>query len=150
MRDSKNADRVDEISSTWAAHMTHFLSALSKMPSYDGKVFRGTSDGWEELSATYWVGRQVRWSGVTSTSTKQSQALLKAGDAGTVFVITVRHGKEVAVFSEFPMEDEVILVPNMTFVVTGPVSTELVLIECDFLDVDVVPLIQIVGDQLVS
>ena len=67
----------------WAAHITHMLSGLDKMPSVQGKVYRGIQVDGENASKKYVPGGRVRFAGVTSTSSARAVAVRTAGEGGS-------------------------------------------------------------------
>lgn len=96
--------------------MWYINSALRKLPDCQCRVFRGSDD--IEVVSKYKLGTEITWSGFTSCSTKESVAKSFAKNSGLLFVIEVANGKSIMPFSAIPAEEEVLLPPNATLMVS--------------------------------
>lgn len=106
----------------------HTILAVRNLPGLPGgsRVFRGLSDS--SVTALYIAGAMVYWTTFVSTSTDFMVALGFAGDAGIIFDITLNdpegrsHGSinDMSAFGHG--EEEVLLIPNLTFVVSRVVE----------------------------
>ena len=93
-----------------------FCSALDKLPSVTGTVFRGLHLPLTQLTHMYSKGSTVWLNSVTSTTTDQDQTLLQfgAGACGrpaTLLHIIAVDAKDMQAFSPFP-EGELLIPPN--------------------------------------
>ena len=71
--------------------------------------------------AEYKRSKRVHWSGFSSTSTSasvSSRPPFYHGPPGVVFQLMVQNAKNIQPFSVLPHEAELLLSPNMEFVVT--------------------------------
>jgi hypothetical protein len=98
------------------SYMHFVISALRKLPDYQGFVYRGNNSP-EIVKKEYTVGREIFWSAFTSTTTEMSTARSFAGKDGVVFKIKIHSGKVISMFSVLGGENEVLLPPNSCFVV---------------------------------
>ena len=110
----------------WQPFMTVFLPALRKCPLISRTVYRAVyiegASAWKEC---YKPGRPVRWSGFTSTSTCPAQAwdvaVKSCEQAGgsrydiLLFSIRAVRGRQVACYSQYAEEEEVLLEPLSAF-----------------------------------
>ena len=85
------------------------------------RVFPTQQAGWED---TYRQGSRVHWWGFSSTTKNGNGAVLVDpmffGTAGQrmLFTLHVVRGIDISAFSDFPQEDEVLLMPGAVFAVT--------------------------------
>lgn len=117
------AEEQRAIVSTWAPHLTHLRSGLNKMPAYQGCVYRGVlADAfeWEDM----YVGREIRFSGLTSCSISREFAVYRAGLAGWLLSMEIFSGRSISVFSFFPDEDEILLPPDIRCVIVARRASE--------------------------
>ena len=84
--------------------------ALSKLPDYQGKVFRRV-DLKPQLIAKYKPGQQITEKAFSSTSFVRSDDF----DGNVEFIINSRTGKNIRDISELDLEDEVLLRSNTAF-----------------------------------
>ena len=99
------------------------ISGLRKLPSITGVVFRGNNSP-DVIAKEYTLGREIFWSGFTSTTTELSSALQFAGQDGVVFRMHINSGKSISNFSCLPNEKEVLLPPNACLIVTQVMHIE--------------------------
>ena len=93
------------------------LTALNKLPLVRAKVYRGMRGDFHE-TYNQLQGQVLRWWAFSSTTAKESQAKSFIGDKGerTFFTIDAI-GVDIAAFSAFPLEREVLLLPGTCLVV---------------------------------
>lgn len=104
------------IAKVWFPYMKLLYTAVSKLPSFSGAVWRGVR---RDLAKHYRKNAVIHWSWFTS-STKSITAtknFISQNYQGTIFMIECRDGKELKEYSEHPGEDEVLLLPGITLVV---------------------------------
>jgi len=101
----------------WFSYLKLILTALHKLPSYEGTVWRRLS---LNMNKMYLKGQTITWWGFSST-TRQMEVLESQGQHGaqTVFSIQCKHGKEIRKYSHYQNEDEIILMPGTHFEVLG-------------------------------
>ncbi|KAH3765325.1 hypothetical protein Pelo_2849 [Pelomyxa schiedti] len=100
----------------WRGYIHYLMSALRKLPSYSGVVYRGSNN--PTTARPYTRGTSVVWSAFSSTSALESVARDFAGTQGALFCIEITNGKDISAFSAIASEKEVLLPPNAKFVVT--------------------------------
>jgi len=98
-------------------------SALKKFPDKKMIVFRGIPD-FSTVKEKYALGRKIHWSGYSSTTSNIETAKKFATPLGVVMKISVLTGKDVRECSAFPIEDEILLSPNMKLFVAREVYQE--------------------------
>ena len=108
-----------EMMQTWGVLMHYFMSGMRKLPDYRGVVYRGYPNKAQVL-AEYLLGRPIQWGGFTSTATSLSIAKSFTDlVSGAIFKITILDGRDLARFSFFPSEGEVLLSPSHRFTVAS-------------------------------
>jgi len=80
-----------------------------------GTVYRGIKSS--GVTKHYTLNRRIHWSAYTSTTEKLDVAKAFAYPEGVVIIIQVCTGKVLGEYSILPAEAEVLLSPNMAFVV---------------------------------
>ena len=102
----RDADRRKVV--PWFPFLRLFDSAFSKLPTIRGCVWRGVSC---DISKLYKKNETVTWWNVSScsSSVKVVQEFLEDNDDSTLFMIEVVGGKDLAGYSIFPTEEEIIL-----------------------------------------
>jgi hypothetical protein len=97
----------------WYGYLKLFLAALDKLSPYQGTVWRGVP---KDLSKNYKKNSEHIWwafsSCTSSVDILQSPNFLGATGARTLFSIEVSNGRLINEFSEFPTEDEILLLPG--------------------------------------
>jgi hypothetical protein len=106
----------------WFSFLKLFLTALYKLPSQSGIVWRGIKN--VDLSSKYKPGMKIAWWGVSSCTTHiqvlESNAFFGKHGLRTLFSIECINGKSVANHSYFKnTENEIILIPGSYFEVIG-------------------------------
>ncbi|CAF4912696.1 unnamed protein product [Rotaria sp. Silwood1] len=109
----------------WFTFLKLFFTALYKLPSYNGIVWRGIRD--VNLSSKYKADTKFVWWGVSSCTTHievlESEQFLGKHGQRTLFSIEYINGKSVAKHSYFKnSEKEIILMPGSYFEVIGQLN----------------------------
>ncbi|CAF3350574.1 unnamed protein product [Rotaria sp. Silwood2] len=109
----------------WFSFLKLFLTALHKLPSRSGIVWRGVRD--VDLSSKYKKGTTFAWWGVSSCTVDigllESEQFLGKHATRTLFSIEYIHGKSIAAHSYFKnTEQEIILMPGSYFEVIGQLN----------------------------
>lgn len=99
------------------------LSAMRKLPDFKGVVFRGNKSP-DIVRKEYTTGREIFWSGFTSTTIDADVARQFAGPTGVVFRIKINSGKSISAFSALGGEKEVLLPPNAGLVVSDELHVD--------------------------
>jgi hypothetical protein len=115
----KLKDRNPQELSHYRGYLYYLQKALSKLPDISTTVYRGIPH-LDIFQKNYTKFRQIHWSSFSSTTPTLSKAKEFAGREGCVLCINIFNGKAIPAYSVFPTEDEVLLSPNMSFVVTNP------------------------------
>jgi len=102
----------------WQGYMYYLFSALNKLPLLDLIVYRGVKTTNDMIAKEYTIGRKIHWSAFSSTTTDLKVAKSFAGYAKIIFQIGIQTGRNIQPFSVIKMENEILLSPNMTFIVT--------------------------------
>ena len=97
-------------------YLSYMLKALRKLPTFKGVAHRG-NDNRAIVKKGYRQGREIFWSGFTSTTLSTEVAKEFAGKGGVVFNIKLNSGKNISSFSTLGREDEIILTPNTGLIV---------------------------------
>jgi len=103
----------------WDPYLSHFQSALAKIPDEVTVAFRGVGVSSFASIKTYGVqpGNRTQTRAFVSASRSASSAMEFAGPGGVVMRFSLCTGKDISHYSVMPSEAEVILSPNMTFLV---------------------------------
>jgi hypothetical protein len=109
----------------WFPFLKLFLTALHKLPSQNGTVWRGVRD--VDLSLKYSTGTKFAWWGVSSSTMKlevlQSKQFLGKEGQRTLFSIECINGKSTENHSYYKnREKEIILMPGSYFEVIGQLN----------------------------
>jgi len=109
-------------------YLYHLQSASSTMPNFVGRTYRGIS---VRLAPNkYPIGEVITWHQMSSTTGKMTATLpflgktANGGLQGTIFVIDVKAGKDIEIFSAFPSEDEVLMALNSFFLVESKINSD--------------------------
>ena len=104
----------------WQEFLYFLMRALEKLPRFQGTVYRGISDDQATVRREYTVGRPIQWAAFSST-TKDAAAAKRFVDkgVGVLFKLTVVGGRDIAAYSYFPKENEILLSPNTRFTVAS-------------------------------
>jgi len=107
----------------WAHYIYFLQKALSKLPDEECTVYRGVN-AIDIVQKEYLKGRRIHWSGFSSTTRNFEIAKEFAGKDGVVMQISVENGKSIKEYSFLPREDEILLSPNMAFIVTEDIFSK--------------------------
>jgi len=108
--------REPQLMKKWRGYLYYLQSALSKLPTKHGSVYRGIL-GEREMFRTYTFGRKIHWTSFTSTTTNLERAKTFAAPDGIVVCLKIMTGKYIGNYSYYPREEEILLSPNMSFLV---------------------------------
>lgn len=100
-------------------------SGLNKLPPIQAVVYRGFK---HDATNDYKNKQQFVWRSVSSCS-RNVRVLIVNGflgpeDQGTLFIISAKNAKDIHLFSKFPEENEVMIMPNTKFRVTREAKKE--------------------------
>jgi len=101
----------------WRGYLYFLQRALSHFPDQKMTVYRGIPE-YDIFEKEYIGGRKIHWSGFSSTTSTLEKAKNFVGASGVVLCIKILGGKCIKDYSIFPSEDEILLSPNMAFIVT--------------------------------
>ncbi|SDU68287.1 ADP-ribosyltransferase [Jiangella alkaliphila] len=123
-RDMNNALRNTDadIPADLQARIDRVSAALANLPAHPGTTYRGV-DLPDDVLARYQPGETVPERGFTSTSTDPSVAE-GAFDGNVIFIVEGRTGRDVAPYSEFPNEAEILYNAGTEFEVMDRVFDE--------------------------
>ncbi|CAF2098780.1 unnamed protein product [Rotaria magnacalcarata] len=98
----------------WFAYLKLLDSAASKLPNFKGTVWRGVN---RDVSETFKRGERITWWSVSSCSTSMDiiSSFLGTNPQSTLFNIECATGKSIAMYTCYPNENEVILMPGTMF-----------------------------------
>ena len=101
-------------------YMKLLLTALWKLPSFSGHVWRGVNG---DLSKDFQKGETIVWWGFSSCTTSlevlESPQFLGKDETRTLFSVECKNGKVIKHHSYFAVEDEVLLLPGIELLITG-------------------------------
>jgi len=115
-----------EQTDSWKHYLYLLLHGASKLPVFKGTVYRGVSVA---LSKIYSVNNKVTLITVTSTSEDSNTVKKWTGTSGTNMTLCVERGRQIAKYSFFPNEKEVLLLPNSEFLVTRRTEKDVDLVQ---------------------
>ena len=114
-------DRSGPRFDAWSPIRWHLNQALAAQPDVHADVLRGMR---AQNVAEYKTDKRIHWSGFSSTTTELPVARRFAGSAGVIFKLKVQNAKDIRSFSWYGgSEGELLLSPNMEFVVTQELHT---------------------------
>jgi hypothetical protein len=93
----------------WFNFLKLLITALKKLPSTKGTVWRGVK---YDASLDFANNDVYTWWAVKSCSKEISCVQPFLGESGTLFAIEAINGKDISMFSAIPGEHEVILMPG--------------------------------------
>jgi len=102
------------------------MSGLKKLPLKSGTVYRGVGCNSREeaiqIASKYEEGTTIEWFGFSSTSTDRNVPIdfiqRNGSGFGVLFEIKVRYGRDVHSYSIFQSEQELLMLPNTSLMVT--------------------------------
>ncbi|CAF1450934.1 unnamed protein product [Rotaria sordida] len=102
----------------WFPYLKLLMTALHKLPSFQGIVWRAVQI---DLSNQYTKGQRMNWWSVSSTTRDASvfENFIHQSGKRTVFTIECKNGKLIKNHSQYPSDDEVLLMPGFYFEVTS-------------------------------
>lgn len=110
--------RQEEWFDQWMPFMYYLINALRTLPDVETTVYKGMA--MPANVSKYNNKKKIHWCGFSSTTTDESVAQSFAGVGGLMLKIEVHNGKNVQPYSWFgKSEAELILTPNMEFIVTS-------------------------------
>jgi hypothetical protein len=92
----------------WFPFLKLFDTALNKLPTVKGCIWRGITG---DFSESYTQNQVITWWNFSSCSSELNvvQNFLKPEQRSTLFMIQVQNGKDIASYTLFPHEKEVLL-----------------------------------------
>jgi hypothetical protein len=93
----------------WFAFLKLFITALKKLPSTKKTVWRGVSG---DVGSIFADNNVHIWWSINSCSMALNVVERFLGKTGTVFAIDTIHAKDISMFSSFPEEQEIVLMPG--------------------------------------
>ncbi|CAF1198048.1 unnamed protein product [Adineta steineri] len=93
----------------WFLYLKLFITALEKLPSIRKTVWRGIPI---DISSNFTDGDVHIWWSVNSCSMNPNIIQPFLGERGTLFIIETINGKDITMFSAFPVEQEIVLMPG--------------------------------------
>ena len=107
----------------------HFLmQAAAALPNFCGMVYRGM--GFQPSPELYAPEKKITWQQFSSASKQQRQASTFCKEVvpgqlhGSMYVISVKTGKQIGKCSQYPEEEEILLQPNSFFETGNVVSND--------------------------
>ncbi|CAF3721160.1 unnamed protein product [Rotaria sp. Silwood1] len=100
----------------WLLYLKLFITALNKLPSFKGTVWRGIPESTNFNLGDYAV---QTWWAVTSTSKDLKIIEPYLGETGALYAIETINGKDISQYAAIPSEQEVILMPGTRIHVTS-------------------------------
>lgn len=105
---------------SFAAYIRLLYSALSKLPSKRCSVTRAVD---VDLTANFSLGKVYQdWTFTSTTVAGDIQKFLGRGGSGSLFTFHCNCGKDVANYSNFEQENEILLPPGYTWKVENAVQ----------------------------
>ncbi|CAF4657873.1 unnamed protein product [Rotaria socialis] len=108
----------------WFPYLKLILTALKKVPSFYGTVYRGVK---LDLTKEYFQGKLFTWWGFSSCTTSvavlQNDGFLGKTGLRTIFSIETNSAVHIKNHTYFPMEEEVLLPPAIQFKVVSILDT---------------------------
>jgi hypothetical protein len=93
----------------WVPFLKLFIAAVKKLPVTKATVWRGIN---YDAALTFVAGEVYTWWNITSCSMNNNIAQKYLDKSGTLFLIEITQGRDISMFSAFPDEQEVILMPG--------------------------------------
>lgn len=124
LNESLRAENREQLT-PWFSYLKLFLTALYKLPSQSGRIWRGISN--VDFSSKYKKGARFAWWGVSSCTTDievlNSSIFLGKTGLRTLFSIECINGKSISNHSYFKnTEKEIVLMPGSYFEVIGQLN----------------------------
>jgi len=109
-------DENHESVKLWKGFVRHLKMALESLPRKTLITYRGIPTQGELLRNVI-IGQSLYWPTFTSTSTNREAALGFAGTNGVFMIFKIESGKKISEYSCYPNEAEVLLPPDICFIV---------------------------------
>jgi hypothetical protein len=92
----------------WFPFLELFDTALNKLPTVKGNIWRGITG---DFSESYKPGQVITWWNFSSCSSELSvvQNFVRSEKKSTLFMIDARNGRNIARYTKFPDENEILL-----------------------------------------
>jgi hypothetical protein len=106
----------------WFSYLKLVLTALRKLPSFEGIVWRGVR---HDMSKQYEKGTRGVWWNFSAATLNAAILESFIGQSGprTVFSIQCKDGKRLGCHSSFPDEEEILLMPGYCYEVVSVLQT---------------------------
>jgi hypothetical protein len=102
-------DANRQVLKPWLDFLKLFVTSLKKLPPTKATIWRGVSYN----ATSKFVDNDVyTWWDINSCSVNINIVQGFLGESGTLFAIETIHGRDISMFSAFPDEQEVILMPG--------------------------------------
>eukprot|EP00997_Jenningsia_sp_PLL12_P003383 NODE_1630_length_1108_cov_114.456091_g1332_i0.p1 GENE.NODE_1630_length_1108_cov_114.456091_g1332_i0~~NODE_1630_length_1108_cov_114.456091_g1332_i0.p1 ORF type:complete len:271 (+),score=73.13 NODE_1630_length_1108_cov_114.456091_g1332_i0:244-1056(+) len=100
----------------WRPLIYYINTAMWQLPRYEGCLYRGINLLFDETQ--YRTGANIVWPAFSSASRERSVAeVFASGTEGTLFFLNGQTCRDIAIFSRFPSEGEVLFHPNTNFLI---------------------------------
>jgi len=109
-------------------YLYYVNEAATSLPNFRGRTYRSIKTRLPE--GIYPIGETITWHQLSSSSVKADVTTNFLGKSnngesvGSIFVLDVKAGKEISMFSEFPDEEEVLLRLNTFFKVAKKIEKD--------------------------
>jgi len=110
-------ERSNDAMLMWQGYLYYFFAALKKLNNIKTTVYRGINYELEQVQQNYQFGSKIHWSSFSSTTTEIQVAKKFALKSKILFIISILTGKDIQKYSVVKGEKEILLNPNMSFVV---------------------------------
>lgn len=106
-------------SNFWFPFVNTLYTAISLLPPFEGEVYRAVNSRFD--IGTYEIGKTITWNtfSVCSFESKNSTDMIKKDSRvhGVVFIIQSKTGRKINKYSKYPVDAEVIFLPDSKFIV---------------------------------
>jgi hypothetical protein len=103
----RNTNR--QVMKPWLDFLKLFVTALKKLPPTEATIWRGVN---YDATLKFVDNDGYIWWDINSCSMNINSVQPFLGESGTLFAIETIHGRDISMFSAFPDEQEVILMPG--------------------------------------
>jgi len=115
----RGADQRKRAMEVWGNYAHYLIMGLGKLPDFAGTCYRGFPDKAMVLGE-YQLGRPIQWGAFASVTTSWEAAKSFTDQQnGVIFKIAVTSGRQIAKYSFFTDENEVLLTPSHRFTVAS-------------------------------
>jgi len=116
--------RNNELMAAWRGYLFYFFSALRKINNQEITVYRGINCDIEFIKKNYTKAKKIHWSAFSSTTTDVTIARSFCHKSKMIFKLEILNGKDIRKYSVIKGEKEILLHPNMSFIVTKTARLE--------------------------